>query len=93
MKLTKHISVCLAATLLLLGCEENPYGPTGYQPDIQKPETEKERVSVLEARLQIAVHTKNAEIGRSEQKLETTEKTYQTEHGEHRGTQERIEQA
>mgnify|MGYP003288628391 FL=1 len=41
MRLTRHISGCIAAVLLLLGCEENPYGPTGYQPEVQKPETEK----------------------------------------------------
>ena len=40
MRLIRHISGCIAAALLLLGCEENPYGPTGYQPDVQKPETE-----------------------------------------------------
>jgi len=41
MNIAKHISGYIAAALLLLGCEKNPYGPTGYQPDVQKPETEK----------------------------------------------------
>ena len=40
MRLITHISGCIAAALLLLGCEENPYGPTGYQPEVQKPEKE-----------------------------------------------------
>ena len=37
MRLTRHISGCIAAVILLIGCEKNPYGPTGHQPDVQKP--------------------------------------------------------
>ena len=35
------ISFC--AAIMFIACEKNPYGPTGYQPDIQKPDKEEQQ--------------------------------------------------
>ena len=42
MKLKTILATLASAAFLLMGCEENPYGPTGYVPEIQKPEPEPE---------------------------------------------------
>ena len=33
----------MVAAIISIACEENPYGPTGYQPDIQKPDKEEQQ--------------------------------------------------
>lgn len=41
MKIRTLIATLATAAALLTGCDKNPYGPTGYVPDVQKPEPEK----------------------------------------------------
>lgn len=41
MKIKTLITTLATAAALLMGCDKNPYGPTGYVPDVQKPEPEK----------------------------------------------------
>ena len=49
MKIKPIIAVLAMTAALLVGCDKNPYGPTGYVPDTQKPEPEQPQEPAVDA--------------------------------------------